>query len=204
MTRILLATNNDGKVERFRNLVQQLDVSIELYTPRELGVEAAHVEESGTTLAENAILKAQAYMGKTDLPILANDTGLYIEGEGFIDAPKRTALGETSEHALTEEEVAERVLHFWKNIATKYGGEVDGAWVEAFVVMYPDGTIKHASSRREIVLTDQVFGVPHLHMPVRALYYSKATGKPVIQHTKEEELLEMQPVIDALRIVLVT
>jgi hypothetical protein len=39
-------------------------------------------------------------------------------------------------------------------------------------------------------------------MPVRALYYSKTTNKPAIQHTAEEEILEMEPVINALANVL--
>jgi len=49
-----------------------------------------------------------------------------------------------------------------------------------------------------VILTDREFGKAHLQMPVRALYISKTTNKPAIQHTKEEEILEMKPVIDAL------
>lgn len=196
--KILLATNNDGKIERFKNLLKQVDSSVELYSPKELGIEVIDVEENGATLAENAELKARAYMGKVDMPILSNDTGFYIEGEGFVDAPKRKALGETNEHTLTKEEIAERLLSFWKGIAKKHGGKVNAAWIEAFVVIHPDGSIRKADSRREVILTDQEFGKAHLQMPVRALYYSKTTNKPAIQHTKEEELLEMKPVIDAL------
>lgn len=200
--KILLATNNEGKIERFKNLLKHIDSSIELHTPKELGVEVVDVEESGTTLAENAELKARAYFGKVNIPILSNDTGFYVEGEGFVDAPKRKALGEASEHVLTKEEIAERLLNFWKGIATKHGGKVDAAWVEVFVTIYPNGDVKRADSRREIVLTDQEFGKAHLQMPVRALYYSKTTNKPSIQHTEEEEILEMKPVIDALITVL--
>lgn len=202
--RILLATNNEGKVERFKKLVSQTGMAVELVTPNELGIEAIEVEEKGASLLENAMLKARAYVGKTDVPILANDTGLYIEGEVFIDSPKRKALGETDEHTLTKEDIAEKLLTFWKGVASRHGGNVDGAWVEAFVVAHPDGTMQNASSRREIVLTDTEFGASHLQMPVRALYYSKATGKPAIQHTPQEELLEMLPVINALKEVLVS
>lgn len=199
--KILLATNNGGKVERFKRLLAHINLDVELFTPKELGIEILDVEENGKTLAENAEIKARAYLGKVEMPILANDTGVYVEGEGFIDAPKREALG-VDESTLTQEEITEKLLGFWKSVATKHGGKVDAAWVEAFVVIYPDGSVKRADSRREVVLTDQEFGKAHPQMPVRALYYSKTTNKPAIQHTEEEEILEMKPVIEALVSVL--
>ena len=196
--KIFLATNNGGKIERFKNLLKQVDKDIEIFTPADLNIAVIDVLENGKTLAENAKLKAHAYFGKVDMPILANDTGFYVEGDGFVDAPKRKALGEIDEDTLSKEEISEKLLNFWKEVATRHGGKVDAAWVEAFVVMYPDAEIREAESRREIILTDQVFGAPHLQMPVRALYYSKTTNKPAIIHTEEEEILEMKPVIDAL------
>lgn len=202
MRKIFLATNNGGKIERFKYLLKQADPELEVFTPKELGIEALDVVEDGATLAANAELKVRAYAGKVDMPILANDTGFYVEGEGFIDAPKRIALGGTDENSLTKEEIAEKLLSFWKGVAAKHGGRVDAAWVESFAVLHPDGRIKISESRREIILTDQEFGKAHLQMPVRALYYSKVTGKPSIQHTEEEEILEMKPVIDALSEVL--
>jgi XTP/dITP diphosphohydrolase len=200
--KIFLATNNEGKIERFKNLLKQVDKNIEVCTAADLNIEVIGVEENGKNLLENARLKAQAYFSRVDFPILSNDTGFYVEGEGFVDAPKRKALGETNEATLSKEEISERILNFWKGVATKHGGEVDAAWVEEFVVMYPDGEIKEAASRREILLTNKEFGTPHIQMPVRALYYSKITNKPAILHTEEEELLEMKPVIDALATVL--
>ncbi len=200
--RILLATNNGGKIERFKKLLKQVDEHIEVYTPTDLGIEAVDVIENGTTLAENARLKAQAYVGKVDMPILSNDTGFFVQGEGFVAAPKREALGTSEEKDLSKEEVAEKLLSFWKGIATKHGGSVDAAWVEAFVCIYPNGDVKEAESRREVVLTDQEFGTPHIDMPVRALYYSKTTQKPATLHTEEEEALEMKPVTTALAKVL--
>lgn len=200
--KIFLATSNTGKIERFKNLLKQVDKNIEVYTSVDLNIEAIDVEETGKTLSENAKLKASAYFGKVDMPILANDTGFFVEGEGFIDAPKRIDLGEANENTLTKEEVSKRILDFWKGIATKYGGKVDAVWIEAWILLYPDGKINEAESRREILLTDQEFGIPHPQYPMRALYYSKTTNKPALQHTKEEEALEMKPIIDALAKVL--
>lgn len=200
--KIFLATKNEGKIQRFRHLLDQTGLDVEIYTPKDFDLENIEAEENGRTLAENAEIKARAYFGKVNMPILANDTGFWAEGEGFVDAPKRMALGEKSERELTKEEIAKSILEFWKGIARKHGGEVDAAWIEAFVLLDPDGQMHVAESRREVVLTDQTFGEAHIQMPVRALYISKTTNKPAIQHNKEEELLELKPVTDALSKVL--
>lgn len=200
--KILLASNNGGKIERFKKLLKQVDPEIELCSPKDLGIEDIDVAEDAPTLAGNAELKVRAYADKVDIPILANDTGFYVEGEGLVEAPKRIALGGENENDLSKEEIAQKLLEFWKSIATKYGGEVDAAWPEAFAVLYPDGRLETSESRRDVVLTNREFGKAHLQMPVRALYYSKTTNKPAIQHTPEEELLELQPVVEALRSVL--
>ena len=197
--KILLATNNKEKIERFKKFINHIDSSFEVFPPLELGIEVIDIEENGKTLMENALLKAQAYLGKIDMPILSNDTGFYVEGEGFFDAPKRKALEGVDKNKLSESEISNQILNYWKDIAKKHGGKVGAAWVESFILLYPSGKSKQVESRREIILTDQEFGEAHLDMPVRALYYCKLTGKPAVLHTKEDEIIEMKPVIDAIR-----
>jgi len=196
--KIFLATHNQAKIERYKNLLGYTGLDIEIYIPRDFNLESIDPEENGATLAENAEIKARTYFGKVDMSILANDTGYWVEGEGLIEAPKRVALGGADEKDLTKEEIAKAVLEFWKGIARKHGGRVDAAWVEAFALLNPDGTMRTAESRREGILTDQSFGNAPLQMPMRALYISKGTNKPVSQHTPEDDLLEMQPIIAAL------
>lgn len=196
--KIFLGTHNEGKIERFKNLIASTGLVVEIYTPKDFGLEGIEAEENGKTLAENAEIKARAYFGKINIPILTNDTGFWVKGEGLIDAPKRKALGETDEKILTKEEIALILLEFWKNIARKHGGKVDAAWVESFALLDPDGKLHISESRREVILTDKEFGKAHIQMPVRALYISKLTNKPAIQHDKEEEFLELKPVTDAL------
>jgi hypothetical protein len=200
--KVFLATHNEGKIERFKNLLRNTGLDVEIFTPKDFGLENIDPEENGKTLAENALIKAKAYFGKVDMSILANDTGFWVEGEGFVDAPKRKALGVADERSLTKQEIANMMLEFWKNIARKHGGKVDAAWMESFVVLNPDGTMRTAKSKREVILTDQVFGKAHIQMPVRALYISKTTNKPSIQHAAAEEILELKPVTDALLEVL--
>src|SRR4029079_13459003 len=56
--RLLIATNNPGKVREFRRLLA--DIPFEVVTPAEAGV-SLDVDETGSTYAENALLKARAF-----------------------------------------------------------------------------------------------------------------------------------------------
>jgi len=77
--RLLLATNNRGKVSEYRDIFA--DLPIELVTPAELGLEI-EVEEAGRTYAENAILKARAFAQASGLLALADDSGLEVDALG--------------------------------------------------------------------------------------------------------------------------
>lgn len=76
MSRLVLATANSDKVVEIRSLLSGLDLE-----PVGVGdlVEGWHVEETGTTLAENASLKARAAVKATGSPALADDTGLFVD-----------------------------------------------------------------------------------------------------------------------------
>lgn len=200
--KVFLATFNSGKIERFKNLIAQTGLSVEVFTPADFNIPDLNIEENGDSLAANAEIKARAFFDKVDIPILANDTGFWVDGTGLVDAPKRFALGNQDQKSLTKEEIARSLLDFWKDIARKNGGAVDAAWVEAFVLLNPDGTVHSAESRREVILADQEFGSPHVQFPMRALYISKVTNKPALYNNDEEELLELQPITNALHKIL--
>ncbi len=196
MKKILVATNNRGKLERYKRIVKKIDPEINLYSPKDIGIDVVEINEDGT-LEENAKKKAQSYFGKTDLPILANDAGFFVKGKGLVRNPKRIALSK-SEDNFSKEEVFRLVSSYWQNVAKENGGEVDAAWVDAFALCMPDGNIYERGARREVILTDNILGKTDVEFPIRSLYISKATKKPAILHTEEEELLEVAPIKEAL------
>jgi XTP/dITP diphosphohydrolase len=80
MPKLLLGTANKGKVSELREIFAGLDV--ELVTPPEVGLGDMDPEETGTTFAENARLKAVAFATASGLPTLADDSGLEIDALG--------------------------------------------------------------------------------------------------------------------------
>ncbi|HZU14178.1 MAG TPA: RdgB/HAM1 family non-canonical purine NTP pyrophosphatase [Chloroflexota bacterium] len=77
--RLIAATNNPHKIREFRRIL--LPLGIEVITPDDLGLSVA-VEETGTTFAENALLKARAFAAGSGLPALADDSGIVVDALG--------------------------------------------------------------------------------------------------------------------------
>lgn len=84
MSKLLLATNNKGKVREYRNLLQGLP--FELVTPAALGITTL-VDEVGESLEENARLKATILAAESRLLALADDSGLEVDALGGEPGP---------------------------------------------------------------------------------------------------------------------
>ncbi|WP_088188582.1 XTP/dITP diphosphatase [Desulfosporosinus sp. FKA] len=74
--KILLATQNQGKVRELQELLA--DEEIEVVSLQDLP-DWEEVEENGETFAENAALKARAAVQRTGLIALADDSGLEVD-----------------------------------------------------------------------------------------------------------------------------
>jgi len=78
-TRFVLATANPDKADEIARVLADAGAPVEL-VPRPADV--AEVDEIGTTLEENARLKAVALTEATGLPAIADDTGLEVDALG--------------------------------------------------------------------------------------------------------------------------
>ncbi|MFZ3151296.1 MAG: RdgB/HAM1 family non-canonical purine NTP pyrophosphatase [Anaerolineaceae bacterium] len=76
MKKLLIATNNLGKIAEIRAILSNL--SIELIAPIDLSLDLT-IEEDGKTYYENALKKAIAYYQESGLPTLADDSGLEVD-----------------------------------------------------------------------------------------------------------------------------
>jgi XTP/dITP diphosphohydrolase len=77
--RLVIATNNPGKVSEFRDLLN--GCGWQIVSPAEVGV-SIDVEESGSTYAENARIKAEAFAKASGMAALADDSGLEVDALG--------------------------------------------------------------------------------------------------------------------------
>ena len=76
--RLVLASNNPGKVREFRRLLEPL--GIEVVPQAELGI--GEVDEPHLTFVENALAKARHASAHAKLPALADDSGVCVPALG--------------------------------------------------------------------------------------------------------------------------
>ena len=74
--KLLIATSNNGKIEEIKAILSPLE--LEIVTPKSLEL-SINVEETGSSHAQNAILKAEAFLRSSGLPVLADDSGLEVD-----------------------------------------------------------------------------------------------------------------------------
>lgn len=107
MPRLLLATNNPGKLAEYRVLLD--GCGWDIVTPSELGL-ALPEEEPGQTYEENARMKALFGARASGLVTLADDSGLEIEALGGEPGPRSARfLGEKAPYGERFAEILRRL-----------------------------------------------------------------------------------------------
>ena len=160
--KFVLATHNPGKLKEMGAILAQFGV--EVVSPRDLGL-TVDVEETGTTFAENAMLKAKAICAAAKLPAIADDSGLCMDalnggpgvysarygGEGLDDKGRYMLLLNSLRGQST------RTAHFTCAIACAFPNG-DTLTAEGRC----DGTIAYAPMGEGGFGYDPVFFVPEL------------------------------------------
>ena len=74
--KLILATKNKHKVEEFQRILAPLGWQV---IPQDAICPDLEIEETGTTFAENAYLKAMGIYRASGLPTVADDSGLCVD-----------------------------------------------------------------------------------------------------------------------------
>lgn len=150
MPKLLLASNNRGKLREYASLLS--DSGFELVTPADMGIDIT-VAETGTTFEENARLKAAALAEASGLLTLADDSGLAVDalggepgvysaryaGENALDTDRNAYLL-SKMHTIPAEK---RTARFYCVIAIAQPGHIIATFegtCEGFIGTEPRGT----------------------------------------------------------------
>ena len=159
--KLILASNNKKKLRELGEILSDMDV--ELLSQREAGCDF-EVEETGTTFAENAYLKAKAVADATGLAAVADDSGLMVEalnGEPGVYSARYAPGG----HEASDKEKYEYLLSKLVNVEHRAA-----KFVSSICCILPDGSIirTEGECRGEILRTpagEGGFGYDPVFMP---------------------------------------
>lgn len=128
--KFLLATLNEGKVKELGELLADEEIEVLSLRDIEGWVE---VEETGSTFAENAALKARAAAGETGLIAIADDSGLEVDAlSGAPGIHSARFAGEPKD----DEANIDKLLKLLENVPDE---ERTGHFRCSLVVVTPDG-----------------------------------------------------------------
>ena len=157
--RLVVATHNPGKV---RELIEILDGRFDLVSAGELGL--PEPDETETTFAGNALLKARAAADACGLIALADDSGLSVTAlDGAPGIFSARWAGPEKDFAMAMRKVEERL--------EEVGADDYSAWfTSALAVAWPHGPAVVVEGRVDGTLTfpprgDKGFGYDPIFLP---------------------------------------
>lgn len=139
--KFIIATNNPKKLIELERILKPL--GIEAVSAKEAGVVLDDVEETGTTFAENAFLKANAAYKKTGMPAVADDSGLSVDALG--GNPGVYSARYAGENA-TDKDRYTKLLNEMKNVPDE---KRTAHFTSAICCILSDGTKIEAEGRCE-------------------------------------------------------
>jgi XTP/dITP diphosphohydrolase len=171
MQKLLIATNNQGKVREFRELLKGLPYS--LVTPKEMGIKL-DVEESGSTYEENARIKAAAFAKASGLLTLADDSGLEVDA---LNSEPGIRSSRYAGEGAGDGQRVDFLLNKLKNVPEK---QRTGRFRCVIALARPDGQIKYCEGICEGLITfapigeagfgyDPIFYFPELNQTMAEL-----------------------------------
>ena len=113
MKKLVIASNNPGKLREFQFLLQPL--GIEVLTQAQLGIEEA--EEPHHTFIENALAKARHVSSLSGLPALADDSGICVAA--LNGAPGVFSARYAGDDPRSDERNNEKLLHVMSGVADR-------------------------------------------------------------------------------------
>lgn len=143
MQRIVVATENRGKMREFAALLSGLPLM--LVFPRDVGI-MAFPPETGETFLDNARAKATFAAGAAHLPAIADDSGLVVDALGGAPGVYSARYGGPG---LSDEDRYRRVLAELRDVPPV---ERTARFVAAVVCVFSDGTTIEAEGRVEGVI----------------------------------------------------
>ena len=174
--KVLIATKNKGKIEKYSTILDR--VGLDYYTLNDLNL-YIDIDENGQTTAENAIIKANAYYKATNMPVLADDSGLIID-----KLPTEKQPGIYVKRHNGKELTDEEILSLYSKEIEEVGGESTGAFIITIAIIDKNGNIytKETKHKRLFIAKPDINRIPGY--PLSSLVYDKETSMYMTEKKK--------------------
>jgi XTP/dITP diphosphohydrolase len=161
--RLVIATHNPGKLAEMRELLAPY--KIEAISAGEMGL--SEPEETGSTFAENARIKAEAAAKASGLPAFADDSGLVVDAlDGAPGIYSARWAGPDKNFRRAMETVEQKL----REAGASTPAQRTAYFVSALTVAWPDGHLEEFEDRVDGTIVwpprgDRGFGYDPIFLP---------------------------------------
>ena len=178
--KVILASKNPHKLTELSAILSQHGFEIALESEYGLDID---VDETGTTFEENSLLKAEAVMKASGLPVLADDSGLMVDALDGAPGVHSARYGHKSSDG-------ERTAFLLENMKDVPDGKRTAKFVCVITCLWPDGRKIVARGECPGVITREVHGEngfgydPVFYLPELGMTYAELPSeqKNAISH----------------------
>lgn len=130
MNKIILASNNNGKIKEFREIFKDMD--IELVPMKEAGIDV-DIEENGETFEENSLIKARTVCKLSGCITIADDSGLEVD---YLDGQPGVYSARFMGHDTSYDIKNKAIIYKLKGVS---GKDRSARFVAVIAAVFPDG-----------------------------------------------------------------
>ena len=178
--KVILASKNPHKLTELSAILSQHGFEIALESEYGLDID---VDETGTTFEENSLLKAEAVMKASGLPVLADDSGLMVDALDGAPGVYSARYGHKSSDG-------ERTAFLLENMKDVPDEKRTAKFVCVITCLWPDGRKIVARGECPGVITHEVHGEngfgydPVFYLPELGMTYAELPSeqKNAISH----------------------
>jgi XTP/dITP diphosphohydrolase len=130
VNKIILASNNNGKIKEFREIFKDMD--IELVPMKEAGIDV-DIEENGETFEENSLIKARTVCKLSGCITIADDSGLEVD---YLDGQPGVYSARFMGHDTSYDIKNKAIIYKLKGVS---GKDRSARFVAVIAAVFPDG-----------------------------------------------------------------
>lgn len=171
MKKLLFATGNVAKVNRFKDKLKEK--GIELLSLKDINT-CIDVDENGKDAIENALIKARAYYGETNMSVMAMDDSLYIDN---VPEDRQPGLFVRRVGGTTLDD--ESMINYYSDLVNQYGigGKLNARWVYGMALIVDGKEYTYTWSKSDFWLVDTPTYKRNIGYPLNSISKNIALGK---------------------------
>lgn len=186
--KVIFATTNNRKLEDLNNIIIENSLNLEVLSLTDIGWDRGEIEENGSTIFENSLIKANAVYNyckdkNIDYPIITDDAGLFVDA--LNGEPGIYTARYADEELSNDKELPKyyALIKMLKNMSNQTNRDCE--YRCAITIMFKDGTYKQFDGVTK-GLIDTKINEPIKKPFFYSLFIDKNTNIPFNQLTNEQ------------------